>query len=86
MQGLTEYTLVFYGSWSSYEEFGWIIILEKEGQYYSQEGGHCVLAGTEKQCDPELVTEEEALELMIEWSEHENTDVKTVEEVFAQVA
>lgn len=70
------YTYIFYSSWESYEENGWIFIFEKEGKYYSIEGGYCVM-----QVYPYKTTwgkdlsgpmsEDEALKLMIEWEEIE---------------
>jgi len=79
---LDQFKLIFYGWWSDWEEDGWIIICEKSGQYYYQEGGHCVMAvdDKEKLFQPDLISEEEALQLMLEWEEHEDPDTATVSE------
>ena len=39
-----EYSLVYYGTWSTFEEHGSLLILQKDDQYFSLEGGHCVMA------------------------------------------
>lgn len=39
-----EYSLVYYGAWSTFEEHGSLLILKKDDQYLSLEGGHCVMA------------------------------------------
>lgn len=38
------YTLVYFGTWSTFEEHGSLLILQKDDQYFSLEGGHCVMA------------------------------------------
>ena len=76
--------LIFYGWWADYEEDGWVIICEKEGQYYTQEGGHSVMGNSEEQLNLDPITEEEALELMVEWAEHEDNDPITIEEILKE--
>jgi hypothetical protein len=76
--------LIFYGWWADYEENSWLIICEKKGQYYTQEGGHSVMGEDEEQLDFEPITEEEALELMVEWAEHEDDDPITIEEILKE--
>ena len=36
--------LIYEGEWNSYEEWGGLRIYEKDGEYFVQEGGFCVLA------------------------------------------
>ena len=38
-----EYSLVYYGSWSSFEEGGSLLILHKDGNFYMLQGGHSVM-------------------------------------------
>lgn len=80
---MDDFSLVFYAWWADYEEDGWIIIAEKDGRHYYQEGGHCVMDDRpdyQVVWQPEPVTQEDALQLMLEWEEHEDTDVTTVKE------
>ena len=66
------YKVVFHASWSDYEESGWIAIMENGHRFYSQTGGYCVMADNgEDRWDPQLISEDEAIELMLEWEEHE---------------
>jgi hypothetical protein len=37
------YDLVYYNSWSSYEESGWLAILEKNFQFFIITGGYSVM-------------------------------------------
>lgn len=75
--------LIFYAWWVDYEEGGWVIICEKDGKYYCQEGGHSVMCETEtsNKWNPEPISEEEALALMLEWAEDEDTDLSSVNEI-----
>lgn len=68
------HTMVFYASWSDYEEGGWCAITEKDGQYYEHSGGHCVMADpcTDDAWLPAAVTQDEALATMLEWAEDED--------------
>ena len=63
------YTCVYYNNWSSYEESGWLAIAEKNSQYYRIRGGYSVMAEGDQNdiWDPEPITEDEALEDMLEW-------------------
>jgi hypothetical protein len=72
--------LLFFADWADYEENGWIIICEKDGQYFYQEGGHCVMVGWQpfKLC-LEPISEEEVLELMEDWAEHEDDSLSLEE-------
>lgn len=80
---IDEYQLVFHAYWSDWEEDGWIVICEKGGQYYYQEGGHCVMVENhDENFAPEPISQEEALQLMLEWEEHEDTSATTVSEAF----
>lgn len=68
------YNIVFEASWCDWEEYGWIYIFEKDGKYYALEGGHCVMCESYDTTwdDLYLVSEDEALELMFRWAEHED--------------
>lgn len=64
------YIPVWHGSWHTYEENGWVFILEHNGSYYSLEGGHCVMADcNDSVWDPVAITQDQALEIMFEWEE-----------------
>jgi len=59
-----EYSLVYYGSWSTYEESGSLLILYKKGRYFTLEGGHCVLdenLGEETWADLQAVSKADAI-------------------------
>lgn len=38
-----EYSLVYFGTWSTYEEGGSLLVLYKDGNYYMLQGGHSVM-------------------------------------------
>lgn len=38
-----KYSLVYYETWSSYEESGSLLILHKDGNFYMLQGGHSVM-------------------------------------------
>lgn len=61
------FNLVHFDSWSDWEEHGWIAVHEKNGQYYCQEYAYCVMCGCPERWAPEPVSEDEALERMLEW-------------------
>ena len=66
------YEMIFYASWSDYEEFGWLAILQKNSQFYLQSGGYCVMSdGNVDAWFPQQISVEEALEYMIEWEKWE---------------
>ena len=66
------YEVVFRACWSDYEENGWIVIMKKGHRFYSQTGGYCVMCeDNTDRWDPQLISEDEAIELMLEWEEHE---------------
>lgn len=71
------YELVFHSAWSSYEEHGWIFIFQKDKKFFSIEGGYCVMSeeGYKEANWSELVeiSQEEALNLMLEWSDNEES-------------
>jgi hypothetical protein len=58
-------------SWSDYSGCGWMVILERDGQLYSMEGGYNPMVGgsDEPEWDPWPVTYDRATELLIEWEE-----------------
>lgn len=73
--------LLFFAAWADYEEDGWVVICEKDGKYFYQEGGHCVMVGYQPfEFDLLEISEEEVLDLMEEWEEHEEpeTDLNEV--------
>ena len=63
------YTCVYFNSWSSYEESGWLAIVEKNSQYFELRGGYSVMAegNQDDVWDLHPISEDEALEDMIEW-------------------
>ncbi len=64
--------IVFYAAWCDYEEYGWYSILRHNGYFYGQGGGHCVMSeDNSDKWDPLPVTQDEALEIMLSWEEHE---------------
>ena len=66
-----EYVPVWHAYWGDYEESGYFYLLERNGQLYVQEGGHCVMAedNTEHWL-PYAVSYDDAIQLLIEWEEH----------------
>lgn len=62
---------IHYDEWSDYEESGWLCILRKDGQLYTMQGGHCVMASSDyvDTFSPHPVSEEEALEDMLLFEE-----------------
>lgn len=67
-----EFEIVYYAYWSDYEESGYIFILYHERQFYSLRNGYCVMSDDNvDRWDPHPITENEAIELMIEWEEIE---------------
>jgi hypothetical protein len=68
------YEPIFHAAWADWEEDGWVWIFVKNGQYYGIEGGYCLGAGGDGRSDwqyLESLTHDEALNLMMEWEEHE---------------
>jgi hypothetical protein len=78
----SDYKLLFFASLAYWEESFWIAIWEKDGQYFTQDGGHCVMCkdDIEEFC-PEPISEQEAFDLMVEHEEYEDTNTN-VEELF----
>ena len=69
------FEVIFYAAWSDYEESGWVAIMSHNGLYYEQRGGYCVMAEDNRDYwDPSEITEDQELETMIEWHEHDQTD------------
>ena len=65
--------VVFEAGWSTYEEYGEILIYEdEEGNFYSQHNGHSVFSEFGESDKGELIkiSIEEALELIDEWEEY----------------
>jgi hypothetical protein len=61
------HNIVFYACWSDWEEYGWLVVSEKAGEYYSQEGGYSVMSleTFPEVWNPEPITQDEALKLML---------------------
>ena len=58
----------YYNSWSTYEEHGWVLICEKDNEFYLSEGGYSVMGDNSPDVfDPEKISERDAIELIIEW-------------------
>ncbi len=58
------------GFWSCYSGAGWIVILEREGQLYTLEGGvHPEASSNEPEWHPIPVSYEEAMQVLEEWEE-----------------
>ena len=69
------YELVFEGSWSDYEESGWIAIFEKSGNYYVESGGYCVISDdNQDRWQPQQFTVDEVIEIMLDWEKFEEFD------------
>lgn len=57
-------------SWSDYSGCGWIVILERDGQLYTLEGGtHPESSNNEPEWNPVPVSYEEAMRELEEWEE-----------------
>lgn len=63
--------VLFYAEWTDYEEHGWQAILKHSNQLYAQCGGHNVMTNSEDYWDPKPVTDDQALEIMLDWEEYE---------------
>lgn len=49
-----KYNIEYYGEWSSYEEYGWILILEHNNLFYYLSGGYCVMSEDNNILSPEF--------------------------------
>lgn len=57
-------------SWSDYSGCGWIVILERDGQLYTLEGGYNPMSSNnEPLWNPIPVSYEEAMQELEEWEE-----------------
>ena len=57
-------------SWSDYSGCGWIVILERDGQLYTLEGGYNPMSSNnEPEWNPIPVSYEEAMQELEEWEE-----------------
>jgi hypothetical protein len=66
------YEIIHHAAWCDYEENGWMFILRKDQQLYLLTWSYSVMAeDNTPEWRPMTVSEEEALEVMIEWEEHE---------------
>lgn len=74
-----EYSLVYYGTWSTFEEHGSLLILQKDDQYFTLEGGYSVMSecnSEETWADLECVTNAEAIRMANEFQEDsEDNDI-----------
>jgi len=67
------YKVIFHANWSDWEESGWVAVMERNGKFYEQRGGYSVMCeDNTDRWDPWEVTQEQALETMLEWAEHED--------------
>lgn len=79
--------VVFYAGWSDYEEDGRIMICEKDGEFYVRQSGYSILA-VESQgkgdydSEWELISQEDVLELMLDWADNEHDDWINPQEYF----
>ncbi len=71
------YVPVFFDEWTTYEENGWVVIFEKNGSFYCQEGGYCVMAfdNTPEHFSPYSITDNQALQIIEEW-DHLNRQIE----------
>ncbi len=66
------YKVIFYAEWSDYEENGWVAILEHNGYFYEQNGGYSVFSDDNTdRWQPQIITEDDAIQIMLDWEEHE---------------
>lgn len=64
------YEVLYYNSWSDYEEHGWQAILFRNGYYFSIGGGYSVMSGNNEDCwNLWSLTEDEAMD-EVELYEH----------------
>lgn len=64
------YTPIYHDSWSTYEDNAWIYILEKDSQLYILEYSYSPFSEDSTPVwDLEPVTEEYAIQEMIEWEQ-----------------
>jgi hypothetical protein len=73
-----EFEIIHYAYWADYEESGYMFILRHYGQLYSLHNGYCVMSDDNIDCwDPHPITEDRAIELIIEWDEIEEHNRNT---------
>lgn len=69
------YNLFFKGQWYSYEEYGWIMVFEKDNRFYYIEGGYCVFSDCNHILpdfkDKEEIAEDYVLDILDGWKEDE---------------
>jgi len=66
-----DYIPIMGASWSDWSGYGWIVILEKDGQLYSLENGYSSMfeGSNELEWSPYPITYEQALEILQDWEE-----------------
>ena len=70
-----EYQPIFHAGWYGYEESSWVWIFERDGKYYDLTGGYSVMCEGDQNTvwsDLREITEDIALEIMLDWDEHED--------------
>lgn len=64
------YVPIYHESWTTYEENGWVFILERLGQLYSLEYQYSVMSDDNSVIwNPYPITDQQALDLIDEWDE-----------------
>ena len=64
------YVPIVGASWSDYSGCGWIVVLERDGQLYTLEGGYNPMSSNnEPEWNPIPVSYEEAMQEWEEWEE-----------------
>lgn len=62
---------VLHAHWAHHEEHGWIYILEKDHQFYVQEGGYSVVEQNPHNCWALYAVEDDRLwEILVDWEVH----------------
>lgn len=78
-QDIDAYAVLHFDSWSTYEENGWMFILEKDGNLFALEYAYSVFGdhSSNTPCwEPYPVTQEQALALMVEWDDIERREIQ----------
>ena len=65
--------VIYIADWNSYEESGWIVIFDFYGEMFCMGGGCCVFDTSDDVFDPQLVTDEDLIDIKEEWDNYENT-------------
>lgn len=72
IEELQGYVIEGKGGWSTYSEYYEEVLLQKDDTYFIVDHGYCVMSDDNTaQFQPDMISEEEALEYLIRWEQEE---------------